>query len=68
MIQSDVERALSLLRANPEYVDDARVGAPIGNSVAGSVLSLTYGTPRQYAERAVVEAVAILSAGGYASD
>ena len=49
--------ALRLLRAHPSYIDDAREGAPVGNSVIGSMMSLQYGVPRQYAEAAVREAL-----------
>jgi hypothetical protein len=52
--------AVKLLRESPEYEADARVGAPLNNSVAGSVLSLLYGIPRQYAEQYVREALAEL--------
>ncbi len=52
--------ALGLLRESPEYLTDARQGAPVGNSVVGSLLSTLHGVPRQYAERAVAEAIAQL--------
>ena len=52
--------AIKLLRDSPEYEADARIGAPRNNSVAGAVLSLTYGIPRHYAEQYVREALAAL--------
>jgi hypothetical protein len=55
-----VRHALALLKEDPEYVDDAREGAPVGNSVVGSVMNLTLGIPRQYAEAAVREALRLL--------
>jgi len=58
----EVRLALAMLRESPEYVADARVGAPVGNSVAGSLLSLFHGIPRQYAEPAVVQALRLLDA------
>jgi hypothetical protein len=56
----ETKLALDLLRGSPEYVSDAREGAPVGNSVVGSLLSLQHGIPRQYAEKAVLDAVGIL--------
>ena len=53
--------ALELLRSSPEYLDDARQGAPVSNSVIGSLLSLPpHSIPRQYAEEGVREALALL--------
>lgn len=59
--------ALTLLRETPDYVSDARRFAPIGNSVIGSIMSLTLGAPRQYTERAVCEALALLQSDGASS-
>lgn len=55
-----VHLALDMLRDSPELIADARVGAPLGNSIVGSLLSLTHGIPRQYAEAAVLAALDIL--------
>ena len=53
--------ALELLRSSPEYREDARAGAPLGNSVVGSLLSLPpHSLPRQDAERGVLAALRIL--------
>ena len=52
--------ALALLREEPDYIADARIGAPLGNSVVGSIINLTHRIPRQYAEAGVREALAIL--------
>lgn len=61
MTQEQLEKhALKLLRESPEYLADAREGARVGNSVAGSLLSLQFQAPRQYTEQAVLHAVSIL--------
>jgi hypothetical protein len=52
--------ALELLRGNDTYIADARAGAPVGNSVVGSLLSLQHSIPRQYAEEAVRHALTII--------
>lgn len=60
---AECQLALTLLRGSPEYTADARQGAPVGNSVVGSLLSLPpHSIPRKYAEHAVQEALAILDA------
>jgi hypothetical protein len=56
-LERETRLALELLRDDRELIDDARFGAKLGNSVAGSLLGLTYGIPRQYAEAAVVLAL-----------
>lgn len=61
--QDLVKHALELLRASPdEYLQDAREGAPVGNSILGSVMSMTLKRPRQYTEEAVREALKQLAA------
>jgi len=55
-----VKAALNMLRSNPRYAADARAGAPVGNSVIGSLLSIEYRAPRWATERAVRQALAIL--------
>jgi hypothetical protein len=55
-----VKAALDMLRDNPRFVADARAGAPVGNSVIGSILSIEYRAPRWATERAVHQALAIL--------
>ena len=52
--------ALELLRGSPEYAEDAEAGAPVGNSVVGSLLAIQHSAPRQYTERAVMLALATL--------
>lgn len=52
-----IEHALRMLRDDPDLLADARVGAPLGNSILGGVIQITLETPRQYAEAAIVEAV-----------
>jgi hypothetical protein len=56
--------ALELLRSDEDYLTDARIGAPRGNSVIGSVLALTTGSPRWATEQAVLEALAQLDREG----
>jgi hypothetical protein len=60
--ESSVKIALELMRGNQKYIDDARAGAPVGNSVVGSLLSIQHQIPRQYGEAAVAEALRILDA------
>lgn len=60
--EPSVKIALELMRGNQKYIDDAREGAPVGNSVVGSLLSIHHQIPRQYSEAAVVEALRILDA------
>jgi hypothetical protein len=55
-----VKAALDMLRASPHFAADARVGAPVGNSVVGSLLSIQYRAPRWATERAVLRALDIL--------
>lgn len=50
----EVSLALALIREGGEA---AAAGCQVGNSVAGSLLSLVHHVPRQYAEPAVVEAL-----------
>ena len=50
------------MRESPEYVQDAREGARVGNSVVGSLLSIQFKTPRQATEEAVIEALGLLDA------
>jgi hypothetical protein len=56
--------ALDLLRDDPSYADDARAGAHVGNTVVGSILALTYGSPRWATEDAVRHALTELDAEG----
>ena len=52
------------MRGNPEYLDDARKGVPVGNSVVGSLLNLIYRVPRQYAEEYVALPIARIDGDG----
>ena len=60
MMTREGEIALAMLRESPDLVEDARVGARVGNSVVGSVMSLVHHIPRQYAEAGVREALIAL--------
>jgi hypothetical protein len=53
-----VRHALELMKtSDPDFVDDARQGAPLGNSTIGGIMALTLSVPRQYAEAAVLDAL-----------
>ena len=56
--------ALALLRSDPDYLQDAREGSRVGNTVIGSVMAITTGSPRWATERAVLEALALLDQEG----
>jgi len=47
------DHAYRLLQSDPEWEADARAGVPVGNTVVGSVMSMTFGAPRQVTEHAV---------------
>jgi hypothetical protein len=50
--------ALKMLReCDAEYVQDARDGAPLNNSVIGSILSIEHKAPRWATEAAVRKAL-----------
>lgn len=51
------QQAKEMMQSNSMYLDDARIGGPIGNSIVGSLLSLTTRSPRWATERAVCEAL-----------
>ncbi len=51
------EHAYQLMKEFPTYAEDAREGAEVGNTIVGSVMSITTKSPRQYTEAAVVEAL-----------
>lgn len=57
-----VQLALEMIRDNGTYREDARQGAPVGNSVIGSLLNLQHKAPRQYTEAAVLEALRLYDA------
>lgn len=63
-METNTQHALSLLREIPEYLVDARVSAPAGNSVAGNVLAMRTCIPRQYAGHVVREDGPDYRAGG----
>ena len=48
-----VQAAMEMIREDPSCADGWR----IGNSLAGSLLNIAHGTPRQYAEPIVGEAL-----------
>ncbi|MEK7750337.1 MAG: hypothetical protein AAB654_00375 [Acidobacteriota bacterium] len=59
----EVEAALELLRGNARLIEDAKIGARVNNSIAGSLLTRPLGPigARQYAEAAVREALKLLA-------
>jgi hypothetical protein len=57
-----VDMALKLLRDNPHYVEDARQGVKVHNSVIGGVVAMQHKAPRWAAEDAV--RVALLKLDG----
>lgn len=60
-MNKETRLALALLRAAPDYVQDARESG--GNTAVGAVLSLPpHNMPRQVSEAAVAEALAVLDA------
>jgi len=63
MNEALVARAIAMLRADADYLADARAGVLVDNSVVGSILSAETGTPRQYAEQAVAEALRRIGCG-----
>jgi hypothetical protein len=56
------KHALELLKSDEgqPYLDDAREGAAVGNTVIGSLMSITLGSPRWATEKAGCEALAVL--------
>jgi hypothetical protein len=45
-MQTDTQHALCLLREDPQYLNNARAIAPVGNSLAGSILAMKTVMPR----------------------
>jgi hypothetical protein len=56
----ETELAIKLLRSNKNYIQDVKNAGNTHNTVAGSVLSVQHQIPRQYAERAVAEALRVI--------
>lgn len=54
--------AYKLLKSDPEYLEDARHGGAVGNTIVGSVMAITTGSPRWATENAVAEALARIDA------
>jgi hypothetical protein len=52
-----VQYALKLMQSEPAYVQDAREGIAVSNTIIGSVMSLILKAPRQFTEAAVREAL-----------
>jgi hypothetical protein len=52
-----VEKALTMLKADDIYLDDARKGVRVNKTIVGRLLTIEQHTPRQYAEDAVREAL-----------
>lgn len=55
-----IDRALALLQDDPRLFQDAKAGARVGNTLAGSILALTTRSPRWATEEAVAAAVTII--------
>ncbi len=55
-----IQAALAMLREDPAYEDDARQGVRVDNTIVGSILSITTGSPRWATERAVHTALVII--------
>jgi hypothetical protein len=53
-----VAHALKLLQSDPAYLEDARQGAAVSNTIVGSLMNLTLKSPRWVTEQAVREALA----------
>lgn len=45
--------AYELLKSQPHYLEDAREGAQVGNTIVGSVMAITTQYPRWATENAV---------------
>lgn len=56
------QHAYKLLKASKEYLDDARVGAAVDNTVIGSLMALQFQAPRWATEWAVKTALVRISA------
>jgi hypothetical protein len=54
------KKALVMLRNHPDYIEDAREGSVVDNSVIGSILCIILHYPRWATEKAVREALDIL--------
>ena len=52
-----VDHAYQLLKSNPNYLEDARQFARVNNTVIGSLMSATSGSPRWATEAAVRSAL-----------
>jgi hypothetical protein len=56
-IEALINHAYSLLQDDDDLQADARNGAGSGNTLTGSIMSMTLKAPRQYTEQAVAEAL-----------
>lgn len=63
-LSSLARHAQRLMVAHPEWAQDAREGAAVSNTVIGSVMSITTGSPRWATEQAVREALVALPGEG----
>jgi hypothetical protein len=52
-----VDHAYRMMRSDETLLADARKGTAVGNTVIGSVMSMTLKVPRQVAETAVATAL-----------
>ena len=51
------DHAYRMMKDDAELIRDARAGVLVGNTLVGSVMSMTLKAPRQYTEAAVAEAL-----------
>lgn len=56
------EIAYRLLKSDPDYLEDARQGTAVNNTIVGSIMSITAKAPRWSTEKAVRNALSRIGA------